>query len=67
MALAEQVGDLTARVQAELARTNDYYHHSKVAWRILKRLADAGHRFGVQNVDTGTAVDGPRLAALAQG
>ncbi len=67
MVLADQIRELTRRVQGELARGSDYYHHTVLAWRLVQRLANSGEVLEYKNEDTGSSVDGPALGGLAQG
>ncbi len=66
MAIADQVRELTLRIQDEFSRGSDYYHHAKSAWRLMHRLAARGRMFGLRNQDTGNKIDGPALAELTQ-
>ncbi|HEY2158639.1 MAG TPA: hypothetical protein VGH33_23615, partial [Isosphaeraceae bacterium] len=67
MPLAGEVEELERRIQADLKKSFDYYEHTKIAWRLIQRLSDEGRPVSVENIDTGTVVDGPTLASLAQG
>jgi hypothetical protein len=67
VALAQQIGDLADRISADLNAGHDYFEHTKVAWRLVQRLADRpGHPIRIRNTDTGTVVGAAELAALAQ-
>jgi hypothetical protein len=67
MEVIDQIRDLSSRIQNELVRGSNYYHHTTVAWRFLQRLVAEGRRIEVRNVATGESTDGRTLAALAQG
>jgi len=67
MAIVDQLHELTIRKLNELTRAADYYTHSEAAWRLVQRHVRAGYKVRIQNVDTGTDIDGPALSVLSEG
>jgi hypothetical protein len=66
VALADRIKELADGIQADLTAGFDYYEHTKVAWHLFERLSVEGDQVSFQNMDTGTSIDAPGLAALSQ-
>lgn len=66
MPLADEIRDLTDRIQVDLQKAHDYFQHTKVAWRIVQQLPDDARPIIIRNLDAGTVVGAAELAGLAQ-
>ena len=66
-ATIDGVRELTARIQGELSRGSNYYQHTSMVWRLVRRLVAQGETIHSDNPDTGDQADCPALAGLAQG
>jgi hypothetical protein len=67
MAIADEIRDLTSRIQGELDRGDNYFRHTKEAWRVVQVVVDEGREIDVQDIDTGISINGFALSELAQG
>ena len=67
MALAEDIRGLRDRALAELAIAHDYYTETKMAWRIVHRVIQAGNRFTVRNKATKNVTTQTELAEKSRG
>jgi hypothetical protein len=67
MAVADEIRDLTSRIQGELDRGDKYFRHTKVAWRVVRVVADEGREIDVRDIDTGISINASALSELAQG
>jgi hypothetical protein len=66
MALADDIRALRDHVLADLNSTHDYYTDTKIAWRIVHKVVQAGHTFSIRNTTTGTVTTQAELASKAQ-
>lgn len=67
MALADDIRALRDRVLANLNSAHDYYTDTKIAWRIVHKVVQAGHTFSIRNMMTGTVTTQAELASKARG
>jgi len=67
MPLADDIRALRDRVQADLNAAQDYYTDTKIAWRIVNKVVQAGHTFSIRNMTTGTVTTQADLASKARG
>jgi hypothetical protein len=67
MALADDIGALRDRVLADLSAAHDYYTDTKIAWRIVHELVQAGQTFSIRNMATGTVTSQADLAGKSRG
>jgi len=67
MALAEDIRALRDRALADLHAAHDYYTETKIAWRIVHKVVQAGHTFSIRNLITGTVTTQAELAGKARG
>lgn len=67
MALADDIRELRDRVLAELNTAHDYYTDTKIAWRIVHKVVQAGHTFSIRNMTTGTVTTQADLASKSRG
>jgi hypothetical protein len=64
--LADDVRALRDRAFAELDVVHDYYTDTKMAWRIVHDVIQAGNKFTIRNMTTGTETTEAQLAAKAR-
>lgn len=67
MPLAEAIRDLSDRIQSDLAAARDYFDHTKIAWRVVRDLADQGPAVELPIFQTNTTMTATDLAARAEG
>lgn len=67
MALSDEIRALRYRVLADLNSAHDYYHDTKLAWRIVRKAIAAGNNFTIRNLTTGTVTTQARLKIKARG
>jgi hypothetical protein len=67
MALADDVRALRDRAVAALNAAHDYYTDTKIAWRIVHKVIEAGHTVTIRNMVTGTVTTQADLAGKARG
>lgn len=66
VSLGFEIRALSDRIHADLLAAHDYYHHTRLTWRLLRTRARRGDRFTVRNPRTGTNVDAAQLANLSK-
>lgn len=67
MALADDIRVLRDRVLADLRSAHDYYTDTRIAWRIVHKVVQAGHTFSIRNMTTGTVTTQADLASKGRG
>jgi hypothetical protein len=67
MAFADEIHALRDRSLTELAAIHDYFTDTKMAWWVVDRMVQAGRKFTVRNVATGTVTDESELTEKARG
>src|SRR5688572_25691444 len=67
MPLADDIEALRDRVLVDLNTTHDYYSDTKIAWRIVQKVAATGTTFSIRNLITGTETTQADLASKARG
>jgi len=67
MALAEDLRLLRERVLGELIAAHDYYVATKIAWRIVEKVIQAGNSLTIRNGVTGTVITQAKLTTKAPG
>jgi hypothetical protein len=67
MALADDIRALSDRALAELTAAHDYYTDTKMAWQVVHRVIQAGHKITIRNRTTRTVTQEAQLAAKARG
>jgi hypothetical protein len=65
MSLADEIRALRDRSLAELAAVHDYFAETKNAWRIIRKVIQAGRKFTIRNSATGTVTSESQLADKA--
>src|SRR5438552_189779 len=66
MALADDIRELRDRALAELAAAHDYYTDTKMAWRIVRKVIQAGNKITIRNTTTGSVTRESQLAEKAR-
>jgi hypothetical protein len=66
MALADEIRALRDRAMHDLTSAHDYYTDTKIAWRLVQKVVQAGHTFKVRNLTTGTAATQNDIAAKSR-
>ncbi len=67
MALADDIRALRDRAVGDLNAAYDYYTDTKIAWRIVHKLIEAGHTVTIRNLVTGTVTTQADLSGKARG
>jgi hypothetical protein len=67
MALADDIGALSDRVLADLSAAHDYHTDTKIAWRIVDEVVQAGRTLTIRNMVTGTVTTQADLASKSRG
>jgi hypothetical protein len=67
MALADDIRGLRDRAVAGLNAAHDYYPDTKIAWRIVHKVIEAGHTVTIRNMVTGTVAAQADLSGKARG
>lgn len=67
MALADEIRELQDRALADLAAAHDYYTDTKMAWRIVHKVIQAGHKVTIRNLTTKNMNTEVELVAKARG
>jgi hypothetical protein len=65
VSLGLEIQTLLNQTLADLAASHDYYHHTRLSWRLLRAQARRGGQFTVRNPTTGTIVDAAQLVNLS--
>ena len=66
MALAGDIQMLRDRALHDLDAAHDYYTHTRIAWRIVRKVVESGYSFRVRNRSTGSAITQSEIAARAR-
>jgi hypothetical protein len=65
VSLGIDVKALADRADADLVAGHDYYHHTRLSWRLLRARARRGGPFTIRNPATGTIAKAAQLVELS--